>query len=80
MDNIQYKHSPAGVQRLPDSVFIPNDMGNKDWVAYMGWVTEGGRRYRFQTLMTMPMPNAVGAMVNWSRSNGCVSATAMSWS
>lgn len=49
MDNIQYKHSPAGVQRLPDSVFIPNDMGNKDWVAYMDWVTQGGQTLPLST-------------------------------
>ena len=49
MDNMQYKHCLAGVQRLPDSVFIPNDVGNKDWVAYLGWVEEGGQTLPLST-------------------------------
>lgn len=43
MDKIQYKLSPAGVQRLSDGVFIPQDLGNKDWSAYLEWVAEGGK-------------------------------------
>ena len=43
MDNIQYKFSLAGVQRLPDGVFIPQDVGNNDWLAYLVWVNEGGK-------------------------------------
>ncbi len=49
MDNLQYKHSPAGVRRLPDNVFIPNDVGNKDWVAYMDWVADGGQTLPLST-------------------------------
>ncbi|MBC6626157.1 phage tail assembly chaperone [Pseudomonas sp.] len=43
MDTTKYKFSPAGVQRLPDGVFIPQDMGNNDWVAYLAWVEKGGK-------------------------------------
>ncbi|MGE1153655.1 phage tail assembly chaperone [Pseudomonas kitaguniensis] len=42
MDNLQYKLSPAGVQRLPDGVFIPQDAGNKDWLLYLAWIDKGG--------------------------------------
>jgi hypothetical protein len=49
MDNMQYKHSPAGVRRLPDGVFIPQDMGNKDWVSYLEWVAEGGKTQPIST-------------------------------
>ncbi|MDR0189766.1 phage tail assembly chaperone [Pseudomonas yamanorum] len=50
MNNVQYKFSPAGVQRLPGGVFIPEDIGNKDWLAYLSWVDEGGK--------TLPLLNA----------------------
>jgi hypothetical protein len=49
MDNRQYKHSPVGVQRLPEGVFIPPDMGNKDWVSYLDWVAEGGKTQPLST-------------------------------
>jgi len=49
MESMQYKHSPAGVQRLPEGVFIPRDMGNKDWVAYLEWVAEGGKTLPLST-------------------------------
>ncbi|WP_082561395.1 phage tail assembly chaperone [Pseudomonas sp. Root569] len=50
MDNVQYKLSPAGVQRLPDGIFIPQDIGNKDWLNYVSWVDDGGE--------TLPQFNA----------------------
>ena len=43
MINVAYKFTPAGVQRLTDQVFVPEDMGNKDWVSYLEWVAEGGQ-------------------------------------
>jgi hypothetical protein len=28
---------------MSDRVFIPEDMGNKDWVTYLEWVADGGQ-------------------------------------
>ncbi|MGE8178927.1 phage tail assembly chaperone [Pseudomonas fluorescens] len=39
---MSYQLTANGVCRLADSVFIPEDLGNRDWVAYMEWVTQGG--------------------------------------
>ncbi|WP_244640519.1 phage tail assembly chaperone [Pseudomonas fluorescens] len=43
MNEVAYKFTPAGVQRLTDQVFVPEDMGNKDWVSYLEWVADGGQ-------------------------------------
>ena len=42
MNATVYRFTPAGVRRMSDHVFIPEDMGNKDWVAYLEWVADGG--------------------------------------
>lgn len=49
MENMQYKYSHAGVQRLPGGVFIPQDIGNKDWVSYLDWVAKGGKTQPLST-------------------------------
>lgn len=43
MNTTEYRFTPAGVRRMSDRVFIPEDMGNKDWVAYLEWVADGGQ-------------------------------------
>lgn len=43
MDTTEYRFTPAGVRRMSDRVFIPEDMGNKDWVTYLEWVADGGQ-------------------------------------
>lgn len=43
MNATVYRFTPAGVRRMSDHVFIPEDMGNKDWVAYLEWVADGGQ-------------------------------------
>ena len=37
-----YKHTENGVIRLSDGAAIPNDPGNRDWVAYQEYVDAGG--------------------------------------
>ncbi len=37
-----YKLMTNGVLRQTDGAFIPNAQGNKDWNAYLAWVTAGG--------------------------------------
>jgi hypothetical protein len=49
MNGVQFKKSPAGVQRLPDGVFIPQDIGNTDWVSYLEWVEKGGKTLPLST-------------------------------
>ena len=29
------------IERLPDHVFIPNDIENTDWQAYQEWLAQG---------------------------------------
>lgn len=43
MNDLAYKFTVAGVQRMTDLVFVPEDMGNKDWVSYLEWVADGGQ-------------------------------------
>ena len=43
MNATVYRFTPAGVRRMSDHVFIPEDMGNKDWVTYLEWVADGGQ-------------------------------------
>lgn len=43
MNDIAYRFTTAGVQRMTDQVFVPNDIGNKDWLSYLEWVADGGQ-------------------------------------
>jgi len=33
--------STTVIKRLPDNVYIPNDLENTDWQAYQEWLAEG---------------------------------------
>lgn len=60
MKTIEYRFTPAGVRRMDDQVFIPEDMGNKDWVAYLEWVADGG-----QTLPKFTVEEAANEERRW---------------
>lgn len=38
---MSYQLKKHGVKRLADSMFIPNDLRNRDWREYLDWVTQG---------------------------------------
>lgn len=29
------------ILRISDNAFIPNDLGNRDWIVYQAWLTQG---------------------------------------
>lgn len=60
MNATVYRFTPAGVRRMSDHVFIPEDMGNKDWVAYLEWVADGG-----QTLPKSTVEEAANEERRW---------------
>lgn len=60
MNTTVYRFTPAGVRRMSDHVFIPEDMGNKDWVAYLEWVADGG-----QTLPKSTVEEAANEERRW---------------
>lgn len=31
----------SGIKRLPDSAYIPNDLENTDYQAYLAWLEQG---------------------------------------
>ena len=33
--------NPNCILRLPDNAWIPNDLDNTDWQAYLAWLAEG---------------------------------------
>lgn len=37
----QYTNDPEIIRRVADNVFIPDHPGNKDWLAYLAWTTQG---------------------------------------
>lgn len=37
-----YKHADHGVIRYSDQAFVPKDFGNRDWIAYVRYVEDGG--------------------------------------
>ncbi|MCP1480520.1 hypothetical protein J2Y88_002831 [Pseudomonas chlororaphis] len=39
---MSYQLTANGVYRLADSVFIPEDLANRDWAAYLQWLSYGG--------------------------------------
>lgn len=39
---MSYQLTANGVYRLADSVFIPEDLANRDWAAYSQWLNYGG--------------------------------------
>ncbi|MEX5559120.1 phage tail assembly chaperone [Pseudomonas rhodesiae] len=45
---------------MSDHVFIPEDMGNKDWMAYLEWVADGG-----QTLPKSTVEEAANEERRW---------------
>lgn len=60
MKTTEYRFTPAGVRRMGDQVFIPEDMGNKDWVAYLEWLADGG-----QTLPKFTVEEAANEERRW---------------
>lgn len=38
---MNYKLIKTGVLRLSDGAHIPNDHGNKDWIAFQSWLAAG---------------------------------------
>ncbi|AZF57438.1 phage protein [Pseudomonas sp. R11-23-07] len=60
MNDLAYRFTVAGVQRMPDLVFVPDDMGNKDWVSYLEWVADGG-----QTLPKSTVEEAANEERRW---------------
>lgn len=60
MNATVYRFTPAGVRRMSDHVFIPEDMGNKDWVTYLEWVADGG-----QTLPKSTVEEAANEERRW---------------
>ncbi|MBK3476713.1 phage tail protein [Pseudomonas sp. MF6751] len=45
---------------MTDLVFVPDDMGNKDWVSYLEWVADGG-----QTLPKSTVEEAANEERRW---------------
>ncbi|MDO4235617.1 phage tail assembly chaperone [Pseudomonas sp.] len=45
---------------MTDLVFVPEDMGNKDWVSYLEWVADGG-----QTLPKSTVEEAANEERRW---------------
>lgn len=39
---MRYQLMTSGVFRLADSVFIPEDSTNRDWILYQEWLSHGG--------------------------------------
>ncbi|RON01790.1 hypothetical protein BK659_25090 [Pseudomonas brassicacearum] len=39
---MRYQLMTSGVFRLADSVFIPEDPANRDWIVYQEWLSHGG--------------------------------------
>ncbi len=60
MNDLAYRFTVAGVQRMTDLVFVPDDMGNKDWVSYLEWVADGG-----QTLPKSTVEEAANEERRW---------------
>lgn len=60
MNDLAYRFTVAGVQRMTDLVFVPEDMGNKDWVSYLEWVADGG-----QTLPKSTVEEAANEERRW---------------
>ncbi|ROM99167.1 phage tail assembly chaperone [Pseudomonas brassicacearum] len=48
---MRYQLMTNGVFRLVDSVFIPEDPTNRDWIAYLEWLSHGGE--------SLPMSSAL---------------------
>lgn len=34
--------APDMIRRISDGAFIPNDNRNRDWIAYMTWLSQDG--------------------------------------
>jgi hypothetical protein len=41
IDPYTHEITNAGIRRLPDNAWIPNDLENTDWQAYQVWLAEG---------------------------------------
>ncbi|MFJ4197544.1 hypothetical protein [Pseudomonas sp. NPDC089534] len=40
---MDYRLTVNGVMRLSDAAYIPQDPGNRDWLEYQAWLSEGGQ-------------------------------------
>ncbi|MCU1750433.1 phage tail assembly chaperone [Pseudomonas sp. 6D_7.1_Bac1] len=57
---MHYKLITSGVCRLADSVFIPEDPANRDWITYQEWLSHGG-----ESLPMSSNPGQEGAERAW---------------
>lgn len=57
---MRYQLMTSGVLRLADSVFIPEDPANRDWILYQEWLSHGG-----ESLPMNSNPGQEGAERAW---------------